>query len=92
MRAKLVAESLDQLYEDKKKEMANVNKTKENFEKSGAKKLAGDKKDKINQAIKALVSQLVKVKKSNDFKTVTQKNAKIKELEDKITVWKKKLE
>jgi hypothetical protein len=91
MRAKLVAESLDQLFEEKDKEMANVSKTKEKYEKSDAHKSDEDKKSKAAQAIKGLEDQLAKAKKPGAFKTTTEKNTKVKELEDKIAAWKKKL-
>jgi len=91
MRAKLVVESLDQLFEEKDKEMVNVNKTKEKFEKSTAKKSVEDNVSKAKQAIEALKTELVKAKKTGSFKTTAEKNAKIKEIEEKITAWEKKL-
>jgi uncharacterized membrane protein (UPF0182 family) len=91
MRAKLVAESLDQLFEEKGKNMANVGKTKEKFEKTDVKKPAEDKKSKAEQAIDALNKQLENAKKPGAFRTSAEKNAKIKEIEDKIANWKKKL-
>jgi len=91
MRAKLVVESLDQLFEKKDKEMANVGKTKEKFEKSTAKKTGEDKESKVKQAIEALKAQLVKAKKAGSFRTTAEKNAKIKEIEGKIAAWEKKL-
>jgi len=89
MRAKLVAESLNQLLIEKDTE--NVNKTKEKFEKSDVKKLPEDKKGKAQQAIAALNKQLENAKKPGAHKTTAEKNAKIREIEGKIAAWKKKL-
>jgi hypothetical protein len=90
---KLVFESLDELFENKKEDkssMANVSKEKEKMEKSKASKVSQDKKAKAQQAIDALKKQIAAAKKPGAFKSTVEKNAKIKELEDKVKVWEKK--
>lgn len=47
--------------------------------------------DKAKQAIASLKKQLEQAKKAGSFKTTIEKKAKIKELEDKIEAWEKKL-
>lgn len=76
---KLVFESLDELFESKKEE------------KSKAQKVKQTKCEKAEQAIEALKKQLALAKKPGAFKTTTDKRAKVKELEDKIKVWEKKM-
>jgi len=96
---KLVFESLDELYESKVKDSkkedkpksADISKTKEKAEKSKPTKLNQDKKTKAKQAIDALKKEIINAKKPGAFKTTAQKNAKLKELVDKIKAWEKKL-
>jgi len=82
---KLVVESLDELFENKREK---VNK---NLEKSKPTKVDQDKKEKAKQAIDALKKELAKAKKPGAFKSTSEKNAKIKEIETKIAAWEKKL-
>ena len=97
----LVFESLDELFEAKKADQEedkpkpeNIAKAKAKIEKSKPTKLKKQPVDeKAKQAIAGLKTELAKAKKPGAFKmTVTQKNAKIKELETKIAAWEKKLE
>jgi len=89
--SKLVFESLEELFEAKKK-MANVKDTHKKYEKTKAQKMKDQsKKEKAEQAIKGLEDQLAKAKKPGAFKTTAEKNAKIKELQEKIDTWKNKL-
>ena len=99
---KLVFESLDELFESKKAKAepkkedkpkpASIDKTKAKAEKSKPTKVAQDKKEKAKQAIAALKKLVQDAKKPGAFKLASQKNAKIKELEEKIKAWEKKLE
>jgi len=85
----LVFESLDELLESKK--LVDVKATHEKIEKSSAEKQRETKKLKVERAVETLKNEIIKAKKPGAFKTTLQKNAKIKELEEKIKVWKRKL-
>ena len=99
----LVFESLDELFESKKKvaekrekkedkpKPTNPAKEKAKAEKKKPIKVDQGKKEKYEQAIKALEAELAKAKKPGAFKTTAQKNAKIGEIQEKITAWKAKL-
>lgn len=99
----LVFESLDELFESKKKvaekrekkedkpKPTNPAKEKAKAEKKKPVKVDQGKKEKYEQAIKALEAELAKAKKPGAFKTTAQKNAKIGEIREKITAWKAKL-
>ena len=102
----LVFESLDELFESKKAEAeakekkakddkakpANIHKEKAKAEKKKATKLKMQpKKEKYEQAIKGLETELAKAKKPGAFKLVSDKKMKVKELQDKINAWKEKL-
>ena len=95
----LVFESLDELFENKKAQqkkedktkLANISTSKAKLEKSKELKFEQNKIEKAKQAINALKKELTKAKKPGAFKTLTAKNAKIKELENKIKAWEKKL-
>jgi hypothetical protein len=93
---KLVFESLDELFESKAKkedkpQEINVKKEKEKIESKKPEKVNQSKDEKATQAIDALKKQVEKAKKPGAFKTTLEKNAKIKEITDKIKVWEKKL-
>ena len=95
---KLVVESLDEfIFEAKKAEEKedkakpeNIGNVKAKMEKTKATKLKEKPEDKATQAIKALKEEIAKAKKPGSFKTVSQKNAKIAELEAKVKAWEKK--
>jgi hypothetical protein len=101
--ANLVFESLDELFEAKKavKEEkpakedkpkgVNMPAAKAKIEKEKPKKVKQGTEEKANQAIAGLKAELVKAKKPGAFKTTAQKNAKIKELGEKIAAWEKKI-
>jgi len=88
---KLVFESLEELFEEKKN-ATNIKAVHKKYEKSKAQKLKDQpKKEKYEQAIKGLKDELAKAKKPGAFKTTTDKNAKIKEIQGKIDTWQKKI-
>ena len=95
----LVFESLDELFEAKqadekedKPKARNVHSEKAKTEKTKAIKLKDQSKaEKAKQAIAALKSELAKAKKPGAYKTLSQKKAKVEEIEQKIKSWEKKL-
>lgn len=97
---KLVFDSLNELFENKKnKETEKVDnpkprnsaKEKAKIEKTKAVKITQNKKEKAMQAIAALKKEIQEVKKPGTFKLASDKNVKIKELNDKIKTWEDKL-
>jgi len=84
---KLVSESLTEFRQINEEKVKAKRKTK-----AGTKvTLDQSKNEKANQAIAALKKQLADAKKPGGMKlTGIQKNAKIKEIEDKIKAWEAK--
>lgn len=85
---KYVAESIQELFEAKAAKAADA---QNKIEKGKTTKITQTSGEKAKQSIAALKKQLEDAKKGKSFKTTLEKNAKIKELTDKIKAWESKL-
>ena len=84
MKAKLVSESLQEF-------RSSVNEEKVNEAKEKSTTVVQSSDEKAKQAIASLKKELAAVKKPGGAKTMIEKKAKIKELEDKIAKWEAKM-